>query len=153
MRAWSVFIFILAIHASLALVYHADITNSLDLNYTFDTSSHSGSYIQIPGKQNVSIPQSDRFFDATKNDSTVYNNSANLKPGDFVGDFIQSVTGVGSTLTKLMTMVGDAFFTIQWLMAPIFGSFNAWVVEGLVDIIWAGALFQMVTGRNFKGAE
>lgn len=153
MRAWTIVLFVLAIHACLAMFTVTDITNSAGYNWTIDTSSKSGNIIIIPGTQNVSIPSSDpQFFDSTANGSNIKNSNL-LSKGDFVGGFIESVVGVGTTLVKLMAMFGAAIFSIHTLCAPYFGDFNSWILEGMVDFIFAIGLFQMITGRSFKILE
>jgi hypothetical protein len=132
----------------------ANITD-IGINATLDTSSNG--IMVIPPANGVSMPSSDpQFFDqcATADPSKVKGaNSTLIAKGNFVGDFIESIAGVASTFFKFMGTFSSAIFSIHTLCAPIFGNFNAWVLEGMVDIVFGIALFQMVTGRSFKTME
>ena len=66
---------------------------------------------------------------------------------------IEQILGVADSFIKLMQTFSKVIFSIQYFGAQFFGDFNAWVLEGMVDIIFGVSLFQMVTGRSFKTME
>ena len=153
MRAWTIVLFILAIHACLAMINVANITN-VGINATLDTTSTG--IMVIPPSNGVSMPSSDpQFFDQCATDPSKVKgaNSTVISKGNFVSDMIESIAGVARTFYDFMYTFSSAIFTIHTLCAPIFGDFNAWVLEGMVDIVFGIALFQMVTGRSFKTME
>jgi hypothetical protein len=155
MRAWTIVIFILAIHACLAMINIANITN-VGLNVTLDTSGMGSNIVVTPGGINMSMPSSDpRFFNesATSPSEIKGTNATLIKQGDFIGDFIESITGVGRVFLTFMATFSTVIFSIHAMAAPYFGDTNAWVLEGMVDTIFGVALFQMVTGRSFKTME
>lgn len=154
MRAWTIVLFILAVHACLAMFTVANITD-IGLNMSLDTTSKTG-FTVLPGAPpNVTLPSSDpRFFNSSAvNGSDAKGNGTMLGQGDFIGDFIESILGMGAILSKYMGMFGAAIFSIHTLCAPYFGDFNAWVLEGMVDIVFAISLVQMFTGRSMKTME
>lgn len=151
MRAWTIVLFILSIHAVLAIFTVGGVGNGI-MGYTYDTSGHQAVFTPIPGNYNTTLPSSDpRFFNSSSN--TSQGNATLIKSGDFIGEWIESIIGVGTSFTKLMGTFTAAVFSIYTLSAPYFGNFNAMVLEGLVDIVLAIAFFQMVTGRSFKTME
>lgn len=151
MRAWTIVLFILAVHATLAMFTVANITD-VGLNITVDTSSHNGFYI-TPGTQNVTLPSDSTFFNASAANVTDVSTNATLTQTSFVSDFIESILGVATAFAKYMSMFSKAIFSIYYLSAPYFGNFNAMVLEAMVDIIFGISLIQMVTGRSFKTME
>lgn len=152
MRSWTIVLFILAIHACLAMFTVTDITNA-GLNISIDTTGHSGSFIVTEGTTTIDIPSSDpQFFDSEANGSSISGN-VSMSSSEYNGGMIESIIGLGKTLTKLIGMFGAAIFSIHTLSAPYFGDFNAWILEGMVDIIFAVSLFQLVTGRSFKSID
>jgi hypothetical protein len=151
MRAWTIVLFILAIHACLAMINVANITDA-GLNISIDTSSHNG-FIVSPGHTNVSMPSSDpQFFDQNATGNAIKGNST-LSKGDFVGGFIESVIGMGATASKFLGMFGAIIFSIHTMAAPYFGSYNSWVLEGMVDIVFGISCLQIFTGRSLKTME
>ena len=150
MRAWTIVLFILAVHACLAMFTVADITN-IGLNMSLDTSSHTG-YNMQNGVYNVSLPSDPTFFDVNANVTNV-SSGAGLTSSSFVNDFIESILGVANAFGKYMSMFNKAIFSIYFFTAPYFGDFNAMVLQGMVDIIFGISLIQMVTGRSFKTME
>jgi hypothetical protein len=155
MRAWTIVLFILAIHAVLAMINVADITD-IGLNISMDTSG--GSLVTFPGAVNLTTPSSTYFNESYNKNGTgedVSNSSSLISSssGGFIGKMIEQILGAADTFIKLMTTFSSVVFSIHYLGAPIFGDFNAWVLEGIVDIVFGIALFQMVTGRSFKTME
>ena len=67
MRAWTIVIFILAIHAVLAMVNVANITD-IGLNISLDTSG--GSLVTIPGSTNITTPSSVYFNESYNRNGT-----------------------------------------------------------------------------------
>jgi hypothetical protein len=153
MRAWTIVLFILSIHAVLAMMTVAGVGNGI-MNYTIDTSGHSASFPTTPGNYNVTLPSSDpRFFNTSANSTAIKGNGTLIGPSNFIGDWIESIVGVGASFSKLIQTFTNTVFSIHTLAAPYFGDFNAWVLEGIVDLILAIGLFQIVTGRSFKTME
>jgi len=154
MRAWTIVIFILAIHACLAMINIANITN-VGLNVTLDTSGMGSNIVVTPGGINMSMPSSDpRFFNESAPPSEVKGTNATLlNQKSFAQGWIESIVGVGAAFMEFMTTFSTVIFSIHSLAAPYFGDTNAWVLEGMVDTIFGVALFQMVTGRSFKTME
>ena len=155
MRAWTIVIFILAIHAVLAMVNVANITD-IGLNISLDTSG--GSLVTIPGSTNITTPSSVYFNESYNRNGTgedVSNSSSFMTStgGGFVGKMIEQILGVADSFIKLMQTFSKVIFSIQYFGAQFFGDFNAWVLEGMVDLIFGVSLFQMVTGRSFKTME
>jgi hypothetical protein len=151
MRAWTIVLFILAVHAVLAMMSVANITD-VGMNISIDTTSHTGYIITNGAPANVSLPADSTFFNASANATNVSSGSG-LTSSSFVNDFIESILGVANAFGKYMSMFNKAIFSIYFLTAPYFGSFNAMVLEGMVDIIFGISLIQMVTGRSFKTME
>lgn len=152
MRAYTIVVFILAIHAMLAVFTVAGVGNGI-LGINIDTSTTQGIVVGS-GNYNVSIPSADpRFFNTSGNMTGIKGNDTLIGPENFVGDWIESIIGVGTAFSKLITTFTNVIFSIQYLAAPYFGSFNAWVIEGVVDFALAISLFQIVTGRSFKTME
>jgi hypothetical protein len=156
MRAWTIVLFIVAIHACLAMINVAGITN-VGLNMTIDTQSKNANIQFGSGQTNLSLPQDPTFFNASETDpSKVKGQNATLysiSKNDFVSNFIESIYQVGGAFMKFMTTFGAAIFSIHTLCAPYFGDYNAWILEGMVDTVFGVSLFQMVTGRSFKTME
>lgn len=151
MRAWTIVVFILAIHACLAMIGVANITD-VGLNITLDTSGH-GSIAPSSGNTNLTIPSSTMYNTTDPENFTYSKSTMNLNQTGFVGMMLQQVTQFASLLSELMTTFSRIVFSIYYLTAPYFGHFNAVMLEGLVDFIFSIALFQMVTGRSFKTME
>lgn len=151
MRAWTIVVFILAIHACLAMIGVANITD-IGLNITLDTSGR-GSIIPVPGNTSLVVPSSTIYNTTDPNNFTTANNKVNLNETGFVGMMLQQVTGFASLFSELMATFSRLVFSIYYLTVPYFGHFNAVMLEGLVDFIFSIALFQMVTGRSFKTME
>jgi hypothetical protein len=101
------------------------------------------------------MPSSDpRFFNQSAPPSQVKGTNATLvKQSDFIGEFIESIFGVGKVFLTFMATFSTVIFSIHNMAAPYFGDYNAWILEGMVDTIFGVALFQMVTGRSFKTME
>lgn len=156
MRAWTIVIFILAIHACLAMINIADITN-VGLNVTLDTSGMNSNIVVTPGGINMSMPSSDpRFFNDSPNVSPSQvkgTNATLLTQKSFAQGWIESIIGVGAAFMEFMVTFSTVIFSIHTMAAPYFGDTNAWILEGMVDTIFGVALFQMVTGRSFKTME
>jgi hypothetical protein len=155
MRAWTIVVFILAIHAVLAMVNVAHITD-IGLNISLDTSG--GGVLVTPGMVNMTTPSSTYFNESYNKNGTgsdIKNTSGIITgtSGGFVGKMIELIIGAADTFIKLMTTFSSVIFTIYYVGAPYIGTFNAMVLEGMVDIIFGVALFQMVTGRSFKTME
>ena len=151
MRAWTIVLFILAIHACLAMINVAHITD-IGLNISLNTDS--GGVLISPGSTNVTVPTS-TYFNESANGTNPLNKNAMItgSSGGFVGKMIEAILGAADTFEKLMSTFSGAIFSIHTMGAPIFGDFNAWVLEGMVDIMFGIALFQMITGRSFKTME
>ena len=155
MRAWTIVIFILAIHACLAMINIANITN-VGVNATLDTSSIGSNIVVTPGGINMTMPSSDpRFFnESASSPSQIKGQNATLiTQKNFAQEWIESIIGVGAAFMEFMRTFSTVIFSIQRMAAPYFGETNAWVLEGMVDTIFGVALFQMVTGRSFKTME
>lgn len=159
MRAWTIVLFILAIHACLAMFNITDITNA-GVGVIIDTSSKNGIVI-VPGNNtNDYLVNDSMFFNASatnasevKNSSTASFTQQLLDSSGFVGKFIESIFQVGDVFLKFISSFKDAIFSIHALGAPLFGDFNAWILEGVVDFVFGVSLFQLVTGRSFKTME
>jgi|WetSurMetagenome_2_1015567.scaffolds.fasta_scaffold674069_2 hypothetical protein len=151
MRAWTIVVFIIAIHAVLAMINVANITD-VGLNISLDTSG--GGVLITPGTTNITVPSS-VYFNESANGSDIANKSIVLTgtTGNFFDKAIEQIIGAANTFIKLMGMLSSVLFSIHTMGAPIFGDFNAWVLEGMVDIIFGISLFQMITGRSFKTME
>jgi len=150
MRAYTIIIFILAIHAGLAMINVSHITDVYGFNTTIDTSTkgsivfiNNGSYIQVPSSQ---------FFNESATGDSITNKSM-ISKSDFASGFIEQISGLAEGFGKFIGTFSALIFSIHQLGAPLFGDFNAWVLEGMVDFIFAVALFQMITGRSFKTME
>jgi PPE-repeat protein len=152
MRAWTIVLFVIAIHACLFMFNGVNFENGLGYNFSIDTSSKSGNIIIIPGDPaNISMPSPDsHFFDSSANGSNVNVNGTVFSKNDVDGGLLEQVYGLGKTLMKIVGMFGAAIFSIHTLAAPYFGDSTAWILEGMVDIVFGIALFQLVTGRSFK---
>lgn len=150
MRAWSIVLFILAIHATLAMFTYTDITDA-GLNISLDTST-KGTIIPIHNST-VIIPVSNQYFNVNGSQDTITNQSNLVTQQDFVSGAIESIVGTATTFYNLINTFKGLVFSIHEMAAPFFGDFNAWVLEGVVDLIMGIALFQMVTGRSFKTME
>jgi hypothetical protein len=151
MRAWTIVLFIIAIHAVLAMINVAHITD-VGLNMSISTSG--GGILVTPGTSTVTVPSS-VYFNESANNSAIANKSLVISEtsGNFVDKFIEQIAGAATTFFKLMGMFASTLFSIHTMGAPIFGDFNAWVLEGMVDIVFGISLFQMITGRSFKTME
>jgi hypothetical protein len=149
MRAFTIVLFILAIHACLAMINVANITDA-GLNISIDTSSHNG-FIVSPGKTNITMPSS-QFFNESANGSEIKSNST-LSKGDYFGNLIESVLGLGTIASKFLGTFSAIIFSIHTMAAPYFGNYNAWVLEGMVDFVFAISCFQIFSGRSFKTME
>jgi len=152
MRAWTIVVFIVAIHAALAMINVANITD-VGLNISLD-ASNPGLIVVSPGTSTVIMPSS-VFFNESANGSNIANKSIVLtaESGGFIDKMIQEIVGTLNIFLKLMGMFASTLFSIHTLGSPIFGDFNAWVLEGMVDIIFGISLFQIITGRSFKTME
>lgn len=152
MRAYTIILFILSVHACLAMMNTADITNS-GLNISVDTTSKNGFYISQGHTNMTYLMSSDpRFFNESATGKDITSN-ATLTRKDYIGKFIESIFEVGGVFLKFMDMCTSLIFSIHTLCAPIFGEFNSWILEGIVDFAFGIALFQIVTGRSFKTME
>jgi len=154
MRAWTIVLFIVAIHACLAMLTITDITN-IGLNITMDTTSKSANINVNPGNNTVYIPSDPTFFNVNETGKDIMgaNTTPIIKNTDIVSKFIESIFEVGGVFLKFMGTFSAAIFSIHTLTAPYFGDFNAWVLEGIVDMVFGVSLFQMITGRSFKTME
>lgn len=154
MRAWTIVLFIVAIHACLAMLTVTDITN-IGLNLTIDTTSKNANINVNSGNNTIYIPSDPTFFNANETGKDIMgaNTTPLIKSTDFVDKFIESIYNVGGPFLKFMGAFSAAIFSIHTLTAPYFGDFNAWVLEGIVDLVFGVSLFQMVTGRSFKTME
>jgi hypothetical protein len=148
MRAWTIVLFILAIHAGLAMFNY---TNVMDIGLGVTLDPVTGTL--VPGSNAVELPSTTVFNTSGHSKEEVANNSVALKTDSFIGLMIESILGVGEQFSKLITTFKDLLFSIHYLTAPFFGDVNAWILEGVVDFIFVIALFQMVTGRSFKTME
>jgi hypothetical protein len=149
MRAWTIVLFILAIHACLAMINVAHITD-IGLNISVETSG--GGIVVNPGTTNLTIPSS-TYFNESANGSAILNHTVVITKNSFVDKMIEQIIGAAATFYALMDTFSSVIFSIHSMGAPIFGDFNAWVLEGIVDIVFGVSLFQMVTGRSFKTME
>lgn len=149
MRAWTIVLFILAIHAVLAMINVAHITD-IGLNISLDTSG--GGLAILPGTTNLTLPSS-TYFNESANGSAILNKTVVITKNSFTDKMIETILGAATAFFNLMGTFSDVIFSIHKMGAPIFGDFNAWVLEGIVDIVFGVALFQMVTGRSFKTME
>lgn len=152
MRAWTIVLFILAIHACLAMINVANITD-VGLNVSIDTTTKTGFFL-TPGGQNITVPSS-VYFNESASGKNISNKSVviSASSSDFVGKMIEQIIGAAETFYNLLSMFSSVLFSIHTMGAPIFGDFNAWVLEGMVDIVFGVSLFQMITGRSFKTME
>jgi hypothetical protein len=156
MRAWTIVLFILAIHACLAMINVANVTN-VGLNLTINTQDKNANVQVGEGHvHNLTLPSDPTFFNPDPN-ATGANikgpNASLVSRGDFVQNFIVSILDFGGVFFKFMNTFSDAIFSIHALCAPYFGDYNAWILEGIVDTVFGVSLFQMVTGRSFKTME
>lgn len=151
MRAWTIVLFILAIHAVLAMINVANIT---DVGLNVSVSTNGGGILITPGTSTVTVPSS-VYFNESANNSDIANKSMVISEtsSNFFSKLIEQITGAAETFFKLMGMFSSVLFSIHTMGAPIFGNFNAWVLEGIVDIVFGISLFQMITGRSFKTME
>ena len=154
MRAWTIVLFIVAIHACLAMINVGTITN-IGLNLTIDTQSKNANIYVSEGKTNLTLPYDPTFFNINETGKNIMgaNTTPLIQKTDFISKFIESIYDVGGPFFKFMGTFSAAIFSIHNLCAPYFGDFNAWVLEGIVDLIFGVSLFQMVTGRSFKTME
>jgi hypothetical protein len=148
MRAWTIVLFILAIHAGLAMFNY---TNVMDIGLGVTIDPVTGTL--VPGSNTVDLPTSPIFNSSGTTKEEVSNNSVKIQSSGFVGQMIEAITGVGDQFFKLIATFKDLLLSIHALTAPYFGEFNAWILELVVDFIFVIALFQMVTGRSFKTME
>lgn len=149
MRAWSIVLFILAIHAGLAMFNY---TNIMDIGLGVTLDPVTG--VLVPGNNTIDTPDSIIFnSSATSKNQVMQNNTITANTSDFVGEMITSILNVGTIFSNLLTTFNKLVFSIHYLAAPFFGDFNAWVLEFVVDFILVIAFFQMVTGRSFKTME
>lgn len=152
MRAYTIVIFILAIHAGLAMINVGHITDIYGFNTTLDTSTH-GAIIVVNNGTHIDVPSSAYFDENASNSQNITNMSNLVTSNDFFSGAIESIIGLAGTFGKLITTFSTIVFSIHALCAPVFGDFNSWVLEGMVDFVLGIALFQMVTGRSFKTME
>jgi hypothetical protein len=150
MRAYMIVIFILAIHASLAVINVANIMD-VGLNLSLDTSSH-GAIIINHNSSIITVPSS-KFFNESATGTDISEASKDLNRSSFSSGAIESIIGFATVFGDFIKSISKIVFSIHDLTAPLFGNFNAWVLEGMVDFILTIALFQMVTGRSFKTME
>jgi hypothetical protein len=148
MRAWSIVLFILAIHAGLAMFNY---TNIMDIGLGVTLDPVTG--VLVPGNTTIDIPSSTIFNASGETKEEVTGGATNLTVNDFFGDMIESILGAGARFSQLIDTFKNLLFSIHYLAEPIFGDFNAWILEAIVDFIFVIALFQMVTGRSFKTME
>jgi hypothetical protein len=151
MRAWTIVLFILAIHAVLAMINVANIT---DVGLNVSVSTSGGGILVTPGTSTVIVPSS-VYFNESANNSDIANKTIVISSSttNFVDKMIEQIAGAANTFFSLMGMFSSVLFSIHTMGAPIFGNFNAWVLEGMVDIVFGISLFQMITGRSFKTME
>jgi len=149
MRAWTIVLFILALHACTAMFTHTNILD-IGLNVSLDTSSSN--IIQLGPSTPINIANDESFFNSSANSSTEIRgtNSSAIGKTDFVGKMIEAILGVADTFIEFMATFSKAIFSIQYMCAPYFGYYNAWILEAIVDTVFGVSLFQMVTGRSFK---
>jgi hypothetical protein len=156
MRAWTIVLFIVAIHACLAMMSVANITN-VGLNLTINTQEKNANIQVNPGyNSNIILPSDPSFFSTDPNatgDNIRGTNATLIKKTDFVGNFIESIFQFGGVFLKFMGTFSNAIFSIHALCAPFFGDYNAWILEAIVDTVFGVSLFQLVTGRSFKTME
>jgi hypothetical protein len=102
----------------------------------------------------MTVPSS-TYFNQSANGSDIANKSIVITgtSGGFFDKAIEQIIGAANTFLKLMGTFSSVLFSIHTMGAPIFGDFNAWVLEGMVDIVFGISLFQMITGRSFKTME
>jgi hypothetical protein len=152
MRAWTIVLFILAIHGALLIINVANITD-IGLNVSVDTTSKSGIIVAPPGSTNVYVPSPNPniFNESAGNDSI--QGTALLGSDDFVSKFIETVVGLGTAFLSFMTMFSKLILSIQTTAAPFFGEFNAWVLQIIVGVIFGVSLVQILSGRSFKTME
>jgi len=151
MRLWTIVLFIVSIHAALAIINVGNITD-IGLDMKIDTTSKTGVMVSQGTPGTIEMPSSDPTFfcqtatgaDISMTDQTV------LGAGDYIGKFIESVYNLGGVFSKFMTTFGSAIFGIHTLTKPFFGEFNSWVLEGMVDFLLVIGFFQIISGRNFK---
>jgi len=148
MRAWSIVLFILAIHAGLAMFNY---TNIMDIGLGVTLDPVTG--VLVPGNTTVDLPSTTVFNISGTSKEEVTNSSSSLKSTNFIGQMIESILDVGKNFSDLLTTFKDLLFSIHYLAKPFFGDVNAWILEGIVDFIFVIAFFQMVTGRSFKTME
>jgi len=152
MRAWTVVLFILAIHACLAMFNHADVLN-YGTNIVIDTTSKD-SIVVGAATVKITVPESVFFNEkGTGSDIIKGGNDTILNNSGWIGEFITSTVGVAGQFFGFIKSVKDIVFSIHTLCGPLFGDFDGWVLEGMTDFILFVALFQMVTGRSFKTME
>jgi len=152
MRAWTIVLFILALHAGLAILNVANITD-VGLDIYVDTTSKSGIITAPPGTSDIAIQGADpHFFNNTVNGADVKGSSL-VSKDDFISKFIESIVGFGTSFLKFMTMFSTIIFSIHTLCEPYFGNFNAWVLEAIVDTVFGVSLAQLISGRSFKTME
>lgn len=149
-------LFIVSIHACLAMFAVADITNTTGVY--LETSGFmvgTPSWVVHQGNNSVGIPQSNLFFNSSANGTEIFNSKSALtgSNGTFVGKMIEQILGAADIFSKFINMFKNVLFSIHYLAAPIFGEFNGWVLEGMVDIVFGISLFQIVSGRSFKTME
>ena len=151
MRLWTIVLFIVAIHAALAIINVGNITD-IGLDMSIDTTSKTGVIVSQGNPGGIEMPSSDpRFFCQTAKGAGISRtNKTVLGAGDYVGKFIESIINLGGVFAKFMSTFGHAIFGIHTLTAPLFGEFNSWVLEGMVDFLVVIGFFQIMTGRSFK---
>jgi hypothetical protein len=152
MRAWTIVLFILSLHACLAMFNVTDITN-VGVNVSIDTSG-KGILVTPGGSSYIQLPNS-TIFNSSPNatSATMINKSTMISDQDFISKSIETIFGFADTFFKLIATFKNVVFSIHYLATPYFGDFNAWVLEAIVDFILVIALFQMITGRSFKTME
>ena len=148
MRAYTIVLFIIAVHVCLAMFGNVDFNVT---NITIDTTQ-KGTFLITQGHVPYNyLPSSTLFFNMSN--ETKVNSSTMLTENDFVGKYIESIYGVGDVFSKFMNMFTSAVFSIHTLCAPWFGEFNSWAIEIMVDFVLAIGFFQVITGRSFKTME
>jgi len=151
MRLWTIVLFIVAIHAALAIINVGNITD-IGLDMSIDTTSKTGVIVSQGNPGGIEMPSSDpRFFCQTATGADISRaNKTILGANDYIGKFIESVYNLGGVFSKFLNSFSIAIFGIHTLTAPLFGDFNGWVLEGLVDFLLVIGIFQIVSGRSFK---
>ena len=150
MRAWTIVLFILAFHACTAMFTYTDIMNT-GINSTVDTYSKTGFVVSSGNGSVVKLPYDPSYFDPNATGQDIKGSSvAFINSTSFVGRFIESILGFGETFITFVKTFSGVITGIHYLSKPYFGDFNAWVLEGIVDTIFAVSLVQIVTGRSFK---